>query len=89
MGRLTSVSSCAVPIPIINFQISDMLDGKIVVKCPSRAVSSQCLREILSWKLNGVSDSDIISRLRAKTVPPGYPIHPWKPGKSALPYYYT
>lgn len=57
-----------------------MVGGNITAKCPTPAVSCECLREILSWKLEGITDSDIISRLRARTVPSGYAIHPWKTG---------
>ena len=38
-----------------------------------------CLK-IQQWRSKGASEDDIISRLRTRTVPPGYPIHPWKKG---------
>lgn len=31
----------------------------------------------MQWKRSGATDDDIIDRLRARTVPRGYPIHSW------------
>ena len=36
--------------------------------------------EILNWKKENLSWEDILSRLRPRTVPPGYTYHPWKQG---------
>ena len=55
-------------------------DGSITAEQPNDAVSESTLRMILEWKRCGVDMKDIIDRLRAKTVPCGYPVHPWKPG---------
>ena len=51
---------------------------------PNPAVSSSLLQEIWNWKQKGVSMTDIVSRLRTRTVPSGYPYHTWKPGKYSI-----
>ena len=40
----------------------------------------EVLQEIAIWKAEGASDSDVVTRLRLKTVPEGYEYHPWKKG---------
>ena len=57
-------------------------DGKILPLRPNAAVPTQLLTEILQWREDGVLEDDIISRLRTRTVPPGYPIHSWKKGEN-------
>ena len=34
------------------------------------------LQEIATWKAEGASDIDVVTRLRLKTVPEGYKYHP-------------
>ena len=36
------------------------------------AVSKELLEEILSWKIEGASNIDVITRLRQRTLPRGY-----------------
>lgn len=38
------------------------------------------LQEIATWKAEGASDIDVVTRLRLKTVPEGYKYHPWTKG---------
>lgn len=53
------------------------LDGHIVAKRDNPAVSSKLLAEIHHWKLEGASNSDVLCRLRQRTVPKGYSHHFW------------
>lgn len=55
-------------------------DGCIKAECPNPAVPECVLQDVLEWKRSGVSTDDVIDRLRAQTVPPGYPVHPWAHG---------
>ena len=55
-------------------------DGHIVAQKQNSAVSSELLSEIWSWKMEGATDTDIICRLRQRTVPTGYSYHHWCPG---------
>ena len=56
-------------------------DKLIVAEKPNPAISPVLLCEVLLWQaVQGLSWEDIISRLRSRTVPPGYPYHAWKPG---------
>jgi hypothetical protein len=48
---------------------------------PNPAVGAALLKEILLWKLEGCSNDDVITRLRQRTVPEGYTIHPWIAGE--------
>lgn len=43
-------------------------------------VSGKLLQEINSWRREGASDRDVITRLRQRTVPNGYSYHTWIPG---------
>ena len=63
-------------------------DGSIVAKKPNPAVPSDLLKEILSWKSEGASMLDVVTRLRQRTVPAGYTIHTWIPGKLKYSYLY-
>ena len=56
------------------------LDGHIVAKKESPAVSMELLAEILDWKLEGATDKDVLCRLRHRTVPAGYSYHSWCTG---------
>ena len=51
---------------------------------PSPIVPASLLSEILSWRCEGATDMDVITRLRQRTVPTGYNPHPWKPGRFAM-----
>lgn len=55
-------------------------NGSVYAKRKNPVVSEQLLREILSWKLEGMQDVDVITRLRQRTVPSGYSHHYWIPG---------
>ena len=48
---------------------------------PNAAVSEDLLAEVVALKNQGLEWSDIIARLRPRTVPPGYVYCPWKSGK--------
>ena len=59
-------------------------------ECASGVVSAEqqesplpvdILEEVMELKMKGVSLEDIISRLRPRTVPNGYPFHTWKQGR--------
>lgn len=52
-------------------------DGCISAECPDPAISQTILKEVWEWKRSGVNTDDIVDRLRTRTVPSGYPIHPW------------
>ena len=54
-------------------------DG-LVAKVPNPAVSSSLMLEIQQLKVDGLSEQDIFSRLRSRTVPAGYAYTTWKPG---------
>lgn len=60
-------------------------DGDVVGEEPNPAVPTEVLTEILHLK-EEISMEDVISRLRSRTVPPGYPYHTWRilSGKFAL-----
>ena len=49
---------------------------------PNAAVSEDLLAEVATLKDQGLEWSDIIARLRPRTVPAGYAYCPWKPGKT-------
>ena len=55
-------------------------DGSFLAKLSNPAVPVEVLQEIAIWKAEGASDSDVVTRLRLKTVPEGYEYHPWKKG---------
>lgn len=52
----------------------------LVAEDNTSMVPTEVLQEILNWRKDGISLDDIISRLRSRTVPSGYPIHTWKDG---------
>ena len=54
----------------------------MIAKRNNPAVSKELLEEILSWKIEGASNIDVITRLRQRTVPRGYEYHSWIPGRS-------
>ena len=55
-------------------------DGR-VAEVQNPAISQELLVEISRWRADGVEWSDIISRLRPRTVPCGYVYSTWKPGE--------
>ena len=57
-----------------------MPDGSVVAKTANPAVPTALLQEVLTWQKQGISMSDIIDRLRSRTVPQGYIPHSWNPG---------
>lgn len=56
-------------------------DGRRVAEVQNPAISQELLLEISRWRNDGIEWSDIISRLRPRTVPSGYAYSPWKAGK--------
>ena len=61
----------------------DNEDGSITAENPNPAVPV-ATKEIMDWKKSGATEDDIIGRLRIRTVPNGYPIHPWSPDSGIL-----
>lgn len=59
-------------------------DGSISAKRPNTAVSEELLKEISSWRDEGATDKDVLTRLRLRTVPEGYTYHSWNPGRWIL-----
>ena len=55
-------------------------NGQTVGMVPNPAVEEGVLVEISQWRGQGIEWSDIIARLRPRTVPSGYTFSPWKPG---------
>ena len=55
-------------------------DGTIVAKESNPAVHDDLLEEIWKWKADGLSEDDVIDRLRCRTVPSGYALSPWVKG---------
>ena len=56
-------------------------DGIIEAEVVNRAVPTKVLKEILTWKGEGCTIDDIVTRLRNRTVPSGYAHHMWSEGK--------
>ena len=56
------------------------VDGQIVALKPNPAVSTEILTKIQHWIHQGVGWSDVVSRLRPHTVPPGYTFCTWRVG---------
>ena len=56
-------------------------NGSISAKAANPAVSNGLLQEIHTWREEGASDMDIITRLRQRTVPAGHSFRPWCPGE--------
>ena len=54
---------------------SETSSGAIVAEIDNPAVSSDLLREIYSWKEEGCRLTDILVRLRPRTVPSGHEFH--------------
>ena len=71
------ICSCMFVCLFTSISIVVHADGSITAECPNPAVPECVLREVLEWKISGVATDDVIDRLRVRTVPPGYPIHPW------------
>ena len=57
------------------------IDGHRVAEVQNPAISQELLVKISRWRADGVEWSDIISRLRPRTVPCGYVYSTWKPGE--------
>ena len=56
-------------------------NGVMVAEQPNPIVPQEVLREVWHFKrVEGLSDADVIDRLRTRTVPTGYPIHNWRKG---------
>jgi hypothetical protein len=56
-------------------------NGQVEAVLSNPAVPAALLTEISLWLSQGLQWNDIISRLRPRTVPPGYAYNSWKPGK--------
>ena len=52
-------------------------DGSIHAVTQNPAVPISTLQDILNWKRTGLSEEDVVDRLRPRTVPAGYPCHKW------------
>ena len=52
--------------------------GDVVGEEHNCVVPREVLCEVLLLKRNGMTMEDIVSRLRCRTVPSGYPIHSWR-----------
>lgn len=61
-----------------------MPSGELIGKIPNPAVGTELLLEISLWLSQKIEWSDIISRLRTRTVPSGYAVSKWKNGKIIL-----
>lgn len=55
-------------------------DGSIRSKRENPYVSDDLLREILGWMAEGASMMDVVTQLRQRTTPDGYPNKSWQPG---------
>lgn len=55
------------------------VNNEIVAKRFNPALS-KTIKEVWAWKEQDISEDDVIDRLRARTVPSGYPTHPWRKG---------
>ena len=55
-------------------------DGTITAVLPCKCISNDLLQEILIQQENGMIFTDIIDRLRPRTVPSGYSYHRWNTG---------
>ena len=55
-------------------------DVSIVAEELNPAVSTTLLKEIKSWQEDGSTMTDVITRLRQRTVPSGYTPNEWQPG---------
>lgn len=71
--------------------ISVTPSGQFVGQVQNPAVCEKLLTEISQWLCQDIEWSDIISRLRPRTVPNGYTYKPWRSGKcvrtSCIPLY--
>ena len=56
-------------------------DGTITAAYPNPAVPVGVLKQIMQWEAEGASRTDIIDRLRCKTVPKGHSPHSWSDGE--------
>ena len=56
-------------------------DGTVTMEHPSPAIPVAVLKEIMEWKAQGATNADVVDRLRPRTVPPGYSVHPWTAGQ--------
>ena len=55
-------------------------DGSIRPKEENPYVPEDLLHEIHGWMTEDASLTDVVTRLRQRTTPDGYPVKPWKPG---------
>ncbi|XP_064406629.1 uncharacterized protein LOC135351537 [Halichondria panicea] len=56
----------------------DNCDPAPIAQEPTSPVPQEVICEVASLQKSGLSLEDIVSRLRCRTVPTGYPIHPWR-----------
>ena len=59
------------PVSVLHIGIA-YADGVVIAEVPNPAVSYETLKQIHSWKVEGLSLDAIIDRLRPCTVPYGY-----------------
>ena len=62
------------------FSFTDDTDT-VTAQIPNPAVSVDLLKEIHLWIEESCSFTDIIEKLRQRTVPSGYDYHPWITGE--------
>jgi len=56
------------------------LVATLVTQDTKSPVPQEVICEIAALMKDGISLEDIVSRLRSRTVPNGYPVHPWREG---------
>ena len=60
--------------------VPEKSDDTIVPKEPNPAVPDDLLKEVSQWTSEGVTEDDVIDRLRCRTVPSGYAFSSWTKG---------
>ena len=72
----------------INFHPNShiVVAGCVTAEKPCPHVDKDLLTDIMKWKNDGLEWSDMLSRLRPRTVPPGYTPSPWKKGRMYCAY---
>lgn len=70
--------------PDHHFIVGVLPNGTVTTKSDDHIVPQSVLRDISRWKTEGISMSDIVDRLRPRTVPSGYKFHTWTPGTLVL-----
>ena len=69
---------CTCNLPIFQMFFLGTSSGDVIAEEHNPAVPRELLAEVLSLRKDGILMEDIVSRLRSRTVPSGYPYHPWR-----------